>query len=38
MIIGGHMSISGGFREAPERANKIGLNSMQVFTKIKGSG
>ncbi len=33
MIIGGHMSISGGFREAPERANKIGLNSMQVFTK-----
>jgi len=33
MIIGGHMSISGGFKEAPERANKIGLNSMQVFTK-----
>lgn len=33
MIIGGHMSISGGFSEIPERANRIGLNATQVFTK-----
>jgi len=33
MIIGGHMSIGGGFAEAPERARNIGLDAMQVFTK-----
>ncbi|MGC8646195.1 MAG: deoxyribonuclease IV [Thermoplasmata archaeon] len=33
MIIGGHMSISGGFSDAPRRAGEIGLNAMQIFTK-----
>jgi len=33
MIIGGHMSIGGGFRDAPARARDIGLDAMQVFTK-----
>lgn len=33
MIIGGHMSIGGGFNDAPRRARDIGLDAMQVFTK-----
>ncbi len=33
MIIGGHMSIGGGFANIPERAHTIGLKSAQVFTK-----
>ncbi|MGC8662985.1 MAG: deoxyribonuclease IV [Thermoplasmata archaeon] len=33
MIIGGHMSIGGGFSDAPLRARNIGLDAMQVFTK-----
>ncbi len=33
MIIGGHMSISGGFAPVPARANKIGLNAIQIFSK-----
>ncbi|MGC8672334.1 MAG: deoxyribonuclease IV [Thermoplasmata archaeon] len=33
LIIGGHMSIGGGFSDVPARARSIGLDAMQVFTK-----
>ena len=33
MLIGAHMSVSGGLSSAFERAKSIGINTMQVFTK-----
>ncbi len=33
MLLGAHMSISGGLSLAFERAQSIGINTMQVFTK-----
>ena len=33
MLLGAHMSVSGGLSSAFERANSIGINTMQVFTK-----
>ena len=33
MLLGAHMSVSGGLSTAFERAQSIGINTMQVFTK-----
>ncbi len=33
MLLGAHMSVSGGLSLAFERAQSIGINTMQVFTK-----
>jgi deoxyribonuclease-4 len=33
MLLGAHMSVSGGLSSAFERAQSIGINTMQVFTK-----
>jgi deoxyribonuclease IV len=33
MLLGAHMSVSGGLSSAFERARSIGINTMQVFTK-----
>ena len=33
MLLGAHMSVAGGLSAAFERAQSIGINTMQVFTK-----
>ena len=33
MLLGAHMSVSGGLSTAFERAQSIGINTMQIFTK-----
>ena len=33
-LLGAHISIAGGTREAPPRAKKIGATAMQIFTKM----
>jgi deoxyribonuclease-4 len=33
MLVGAHISISGGIEKAPERGKKIGCETMQIFTK-----
>ena len=33
MLLGAHMSVSGGLSTAFERARSIGINTMQIFTK-----
>ena len=34
LLIGGHLSIAGGFWKSVERANQIGATCLQIFTKI----
>lgn len=33
MILGAHISISGGFEKAPQRASGMGLKALQIFSK-----
>ena len=33
MLLGGHVSISGGVSLAPERAKAVNANCMQIFSK-----
>ena len=33
-LLGAHVSIAGGTREAPPRAKAIGATAMQIFTKM----
>ena len=33
MLLGAHMSVSGGLSTAFDRAQSIGINTMQIFTK-----
>ncbi|MDD4939022.1 MAG: deoxyribonuclease IV [Candidatus Omnitrophica bacterium] len=33
MLLGVHVSIAGNIREAPERAHKLGCNTMQIFSR-----
>lgn len=33
ILLGAHMSVAGGVTSAFERAGKIGINTMQIFTK-----
>ncbi|PYP64194.1 MAG: hypothetical protein DMD26_13600 [Gemmatimonadetes bacterium] len=34
LLLGAHVSIAGGTREAPPRAKAIGATAMQIFTKM----
>lgn len=38
MLIGCHVSIAGGIQNAPERANEIGCEAMQIFSRSPQGG